>query len=126
MGKDFIGKRVRLQIGGTRDKEEDNAIVGEDVNIEISSDEAAKYDNIIGEKIELRIDADVDTAVQQIISAINSSDGQNKTAITQLCKEILAEQNKQTKGQKLRELISIGAGVASISQFILQLKAMVM
>jgi len=70
----------------------------------------------------LRIDADVDTAVQQIISAINSSDGQNKTAITQLCKEILAEQNKQTKGQKLQELISIGAGIASISQFILQLK----
>lgn len=122
MGKDFIGKRIRLQIGGEPQKDEEDVVIGEDVNVHISSEEAVKYDTIVGEKIELRIGADVDMTIQDIISTINNSGEQNKEVITRLCREILAEQNNQTRGQKIRDLISVGAGIATISQFILQLK----
>ena len=122
MGKDFIGKRVRLQIGGTPTKEEDDAVVGEDINVHISSEEAAKYGTIVGEKIELRIGADVDKTVRDIIATITDSDKKDKELIMRICREILAEQNKRIKGQKIRDLISVGAGIASISQFLLELK----
>ena len=122
MAKDVIGKRVRLQIGGTPTKEEDDAVVGEDINVHISSEEAAKYDSIVGEKVELRIGADVDKTVRDMIATITNSDEKDKELIMRICREILAEQNKQTKGQKIRDLISVGAGIASISQFLLQLK----
>ena len=100
MAKDVIGKRVRLQIGGTPTKEEDDAVVGEDINVHISSEEAAKYDSIVGEKVELRIGADVDKTVRDMIATITNSDEKDKELIMRICREILAEQNKQTKAQK--------------------------
>jgi len=125
MGKDFIGKRIRLQIGGKPVQDDDNAVIGEDVNVHISSEEAAKYDNITAEKLELRIGGDVDTTIQNIISAIQNSDEEKKQTIATVCREILSEQDKQTKARKIRELISVGAGIASIARLLLQLKAII-
>jgi len=122
MGKDFIGKRIRLQIGGNPKKDDDSAVVGEDVNVRISSEEAAKYDNITGEKVEVRIGGDVNTTIQKIMSTIQQSNEKERETITAICREILAEKDKQTKIQKIRQLISIGANIASIAQLVLQLK----
>lgn len=64
MGKDFIGKRIRVKIGGDPPPEDDDAVVGEDITVHVPSEDVGKYDNIVGEKVELTVGSDIDSTVQ--------------------------------------------------------------
>jgi hypothetical protein len=124
MGKDFIGKRVRLTIGNTPPPKDENAITGSDTDIHITPEEAAKYDNITGEKVEVRIGGDPDLIVREIIDTIGSSNEDKKDEIIAICNAILSEHDNQSKTSKIGTMISLGSGISSISQFCLQLKTM--
>ena len=121
MGKDFIGKRVRVQIGGDAPLPDD-AVVGEDILVHVPAEDVGKYDSIIGDKVELTLSGDIDNAVCAIRDAINKSSDARRDQIVAVCEEILAEKDKEKKATKIVTLLSIGAKVAAISQFILQLK----
>jgi len=124
MGKDFIGKRVRLTIGNTPPPKDENVIIGEDTDVHITPEEAAKYQNITGEKVEVRIGGDPDPIVNEILSAIEKTDEADKEKIIAICQEILDENDKEQKTSKIGSLISMGAEIAAIAQFCFQLKTM--
>ena len=121
MGKDFIGKRVRVQIGGDPPLPDD-AVVGEDISVHVPAEDVGKYDTIIGDKIELTFGGGVDNAVRAIRDAMNKSSDAHRNEIVAVCEEILAENDKEKKAAKIDTLLSVGAKVAAIAQFILQLK----
>ena len=121
--KNIIGKRVRVQLGGEPPKDDD-AIVGDDVSVYVSSADAGKYDSITGEKVEVRIGGDVDQIVQEIMSTAQSSQAERRDEIVAICREILAEKDQKSKLDKIATLISIGAGIAKIAQPIIQLQAL--
>ena len=124
MGKDFIGKRVRLTIGKNPPPKDDDVVIGDDTDVHITPEEASKYQNIYGEKVELRIGDETDSIVQDIISTIEKTNEEEKEKIISICKDILKEQDKQVKPQKISTLVAIGSGIASIAQFCIQLKTM--
>ena len=121
MGKDLIGKRVRVQIGGEPPKD-DGSIVGEDTTVHVPSEDVNKYDSIVGEKIELRVGGEIDSAIENILSTIENSQEKRREEIITICKEILAEQDQGMRTEKIGILVSIGSGLASIAKFIIQLK----
>lgn len=123
MGKDIIGKRIRVQIGG-KPPEDDDAIVGEDTTVYVPSEEVYKYDSIIGEKVELRVGGEIDSTVENILSAIEDSREERREEIIAICKEILAEKDRDERIKKTGTLVSIGSGITAIAQFVIQLKAM--
>ena len=120
MKKDLIGKRVRVQIGGEPPKD-DGAIVGEDTMVCVPSEDVNKYDSIVGEKVELRVGGEIDSAIGNILSTIENSQEKRRDEIIKICKEILAEQDQGKKTEKIGTLVSIGSGIASIAQFIIHL-----
>ena len=122
MGKDFIGKRVRVTIGNSPPPKDDNAIIGSDTDIHITPEQAAQYDNIVGEKIEMTIGGDPNPIVSQVIDAISDTNEVKREEIIAICNEILNEDNEESKMNKIGALISIGAGITSIAQFCMQLK----
>jgi len=124
MGKDFIGKRVRLTIGKNPPPKDDDVVIGDDTDVHITPEEASKYQNIYGEKVELRIGDETDSIVQDIISTIEKTNEEEKEKIISICKDILKERDKQVKPQKISTLVAIGSGIASIAQFCIQLKTM--
>jgi len=123
MGKDLIGKRVRVQIGGEPPKDDD-AIVGEDTTVHVRSEDVHKYGSIVGEKVELRVGGEIDSTIKNILSAIENSQEERRDEIITICKEILSEQDQDMRIKKIGTLVSIGSGLAAIAQFIIQLKTM--
>jgi len=122
-GKKLIGKRVRLIIGdGPIPEDEPGTIIGEDNTIKITSEEAKKYETIIGEEVRLTIGNDVNKSIENIIDTLKNSDNPQKEVIIKLSEEILKEKDPQNKKEKIEKLVSIGAGIASISMFIFELK----
>lgn len=124
MRKDFIGKRVRLTIGKNPPPKDDNVVIGDDTDVHITPEEASKFQNIYGEKVELRIGDQTNSIVENIISIIEGTNEEEKGKIVSICKDILEERDKQTKRHKIKNLVAIGSGIASIAQFCLQLKTM--
>ena len=124
MGKDIIGKRVRLRIGGKFPKQDEEAVVAEDITLDVSSEDVDKYDNIIAEKVELVIGDGVDETVKRIMSAMENSDEESRPEILAVCKDILAETDADARARRILTLVEIGAGIASIAQFIIQLRSM--
>ena len=124
MGKDFIGKRVRLTIGKNPPPKDDGVVIGDDTDVHITPEEASKYQNIYGEKVELRIGDQTNSIVENIISIIKGTNEEEKGKIVSICKDILKEKDKQTKRHKIKNLIAMGSGIASIAQFCIQLKTM--
>jgi len=125
MGKEFIGKRIRLQIGGEPTKDDEDKIIGEDVNVHVPAHELRDYSCITGEKVELILGGKVDDVVRNIMSAIQRSAEGQKAAVVSICNDILAEQDATAKAKHIATLVSIGSGIATIAQFILELKRMV-
>lgn len=125
MGKEFIGKRIRLQIGGEPSKDDGDKIIGQDVNVHVPADEIGNYTCITGEKVELVLGGNVDDVVRGIMSTVERSTAEQKAEVVSICKDILAEQDTDAKAKHIATLVSIGSGVATIAQFILQLKSMV-
>ena len=123
MGKHLIGKRVRVQIGGEPPKDDD-AIVGEDTTVHVPSEDVKKYDSIVGAKVELRVGDEIDSTIENILSAIHDSQEKQRDEIIEICKEILAEQDQGMRIKKINTLVSIGSGLAGIGKFIIQLKTM--
>jgi len=121
--KGLVGKRVRLQIGGEPPKEDDE-IVGDDVSVYVSSEDVDKYDSITGEKVEVRIGGDVDQMVREIMSAAQSSQVERRDEIVGICREILEEEDQKSKLDKIATLISMGSGIATITQLIMQLQTL--
>ena len=124
MGKDLIGKRVRVQIGGEPPKD-DGAIVGQDTTVHVPSGDVHKYDSIVGEKVELRVGGEIDSTIENILSTIEDSQEERRDEIIKICKEILTEQDQGMRTEKIGTLVSIGSGLASIAQFIIQIKTMI-
>jgi len=124
MAKKIIGKRITLQIGGEPPKNDDDAIVGQDVTVHVPEKDLGKYDHIVGEQVELRIGEDIDSVVRKVLRAIDPSIGPQKERIALVCREILAEQDKGRKIEKANTLISVGSGIATIAQFLMQLKGL--
>lgn len=118
--KDIIGQRTRVQIGGKPPKEDD-AIVGEDVIVYVSSDAVGEYGSITGKKIEVRVGSDVDEIVQEIMSTVQSSQAERRDEIVAICREILEEENRKSKLDKITTLISATSGIAQIAQLGIQL-----
>ena len=123
MGKEFIGKRIRLQIGGEPTKDDEDKIIGEDVHV--PAHELKNYSCITGEKIELLLGGDVNGVVRDIMSTIERSGETQKADIVSICKQILDEQNTDAKAKRIATLVTICSGIASIAQFVLRLRSMV-
>jgi len=124
MGKrNVIGKRIRVKLGGEPPKEDD-AIVGDDVTVHISSEDLGRYDSIIGEKIEVRAGGDVDQIVQEIMSTAQASQIEKRDEIVPMCREILEEKDQKKKFDKIAALISIASGIAKLAQLIVQLRGL--
>jgi len=123
--KNIIGKRVRLQIGGESPKDNDyDAIIGEDVTVHVPAEDVGKYDSIIGEKVELTIGDDIDQIVQNILQTVQNPKTQRHDEIIAVCKNIIEEKDRDKKLHKISTLIKVGAEIATITQFIIQLKAL--
>ncbi len=125
MGKEFIGKRIRLQIGGEPSKDDGDKIIGQDVSVHVPADEIGNYSCITGEKVELVLGRNVDDVVRDIMSAIERSAEVRKAEVVSICKDTLAERDAIAKAKDIATLVSIGSGIATIAQFILQLKSTV-
>ncbi len=125
MGKEFIGKRVRLQIGGEPTKDDKNKVIGQDTNVYVSANDLKNYDSIIGEKVELVIGGDVDKVVNDIMTTIKQSEEEKKAEIISICQKIITEKNANAKAKLVGTLIDTGSKIATIGSFILQLKSMV-
>jgi len=112
---DLIGKRIRVVVGDKipEDKHK-NAIIGDDNLVHVTSKEAKNYDNIIGEKIEVSI-GDIDKNVKEIVEKIEKIEHPKKEEIVSLAKEILKEQNKQNKNDKIRKLIEITKNISIVA-----------
>jgi len=121
--KSLVGKRVRLQIGGEPPKEDDE-IVGDDVSVYVSSEDVDRYDSITAEKVEVRIGGDVDQIVREIMSTTQSSQVERRDEIVGMCREILEEEDQKSKLDKIATLISMGSGIATITQLIMQLQTL--
>ena len=125
MSKKLIGKRVRLHIGNKPPEDDDpDTIIGEDTTVHVTPDELHKYDKIVGEEVTLMI-GDINEPIQKIIQTIDNSDEPQKDEIIKLCREIITEENKKTKSEKIQSLISISSGIISIATFVTDLKAKV-
>lgn len=124
MARKIIGKQVRVQIGGELPKNDDDAIVGQDVTVHVPEKDLGKYDHIVGEQVELRVGGDIDSVVTKVLRTIEASIAPQKEQIALVCREILAEQDQRRKTEKANTLISIGSGVATIAQFLMQLKGL--
>lgn len=123
--KHIIGKRVRVQIGGEPPEEEENdAVVGDDVSVHVSAEDVGKYGSIVGERVELKIGSDIDQIIHNIMSTIQDSQIQRRDEIEAICREILEEKDQNRKLDKIAKLISMGAGIAKIAQFIMQIQAL--
>jgi len=117
---DIIGKRIRVQIGGNPPEPDNNVIIGDDTLLHVSSSEASKYRNIVGEKIEVVV-SNPDSIVRQIHDAIQKDSHPLKEKIAAECKEILRERDITIKRSLIQALINNAANIASISSFIIQL-----
>jgi hypothetical protein len=124
MGKRIIGKRVRVQLGG-QPPEDDDAIVGDDVSVYVPSEDLGKYDSITGERVEISIRGDLDQLVQDMMATVQNLHFQERDEIVAICREILEEKDQKSKVGKVATLISVGAGIAEIAQFVIQLRAFV-
>jgi predicted nucleic acid-binding Zn ribbon protein len=124
MAKKIIGKRITLQIGGEPPKKDDDAIVGQDVTVHVPEKDLGKYNHIVGEQVELRIVGDIDSVVTKVLRTIDASIAPQKEKIASVCREILSEQDQRRKIEKANMLISMGSGVATIAQFLMQLKGL--
>lgn len=125
MAKEFIGKRVRVQIGGEPPKDDGNAIVGQDITVHVPESELGKYDSIVGEKIEVRVGGDIDSLVQQILAAAQSTQAPRREEIVIICRQILKEKDHSKKLDRANALVSITSGVATLAQFVMQLKTLI-
>ena len=122
MAKNLIGKRVRVQIGGNPPKDDDSdTIIGQDTTVYVPESEMHKYDKIVGEEISVTI-GEEDKLINQIIAALQESNEPKKEEIIRISKDILKEPDKNNKLNRIKNLISIGAGVATIATFIMDLK----
>ena len=123
MTKKLIGKRVRVQIGGTPPQDDnEDTIIGEDTTVHVPNDELHKYGKIIGEEVTLTV-GNIDEPIQKILQVMQNSNETEKEKIIELSKEIINESNKNVKLEKAKSLISIASGITSISMFIIDLKS---
>lgn len=88
----------------------------------VPAEDVRKYDSIVGEKVELTVGGDLDKAVRAIRDAMSESSDARRDEIVALCDDILAEKHKEKKAARANTLLSVGAKVAAIAQFILQLQ----
>ena|GEM_PF-2759914 len=121
MGKNLIGKRVRLKIGGDP-LPPDDAIVGEDITVHVPAKDVGKYNSIVGAKAELIVSREVDNAIRAIRNTMSGSNHAERDEIVAICEEILAEKDKEKTMTRITTLLSVGAKIASIAQFVLQLQ----
>lgn len=121
MVKKFIGKRVRLVLGGDVPVDQPDTIIGQDTTVHVPSGDLHKYDKIVGEEVSLRI-GDLNQDLQKIVDTLESSEEPNKKEIIRVSKEIMKESNKQTKIEKAKTLISLASGISSIALTIIDIK----
>lgn len=121
MAKNFIGKRVRLVLGGDIPADDPDTVIGQDTTVHVPSNDLNKYDKIVGEEVSLRV-GDINQDLQTVINTIQNTDELEKDEIIRVSREIINESNKDKKIEKVNMLISITAGITSIASTIVDIK----
>lgn len=112
-------------MGGKQPKNNPDEIVGSEIIVHVSEEDAKKYDRIVGEEVNLIIGTDVDSQVRLILEKINRTTSPKKKEIVEYCQCILNEQNEESKLLWVRKLIEFGADVAQISSLVIQLATII-
>jgi hypothetical protein len=110
------GKQIAKNKGRIINRVEDGRLNQENL------DQSAE-DN--GEIINEVLGNSIDNQIRIILENINKSNEPEKEKIEQLCKNILLEKKKESKIFWIKQLISVGSNIASISSFILQLSTLI-
>ena len=123
--KNVYGMRVAVTVGDTpkADTDED-AIVGADINVHVSPDQLQEGGSVTGLGVSVSVGDDPDDLLRQIIAVLQSTDDPRRAQVIDLACTAIAEDNKTTKWQTIRQIITIGADIAQIASLALTLAQM--
>ena len=123
--KILIGRKTVVSICGEPPKSNPNEIVGTETIVHVSENELGNYDRIIGEASILYIGSPIDEHVRLILETMQKVDSDKKQEIIDVCQKILNAKQNDEKFKWVGQLISIGANIAQIASFIVQLEQMI-
>jgi hypothetical protein len=118
-------ERELIQIGGNQTARGEGKITNRVGDGKLYQENLGQLAEDKGEIINEVINDGIDDQVRKILENINASNEPEKEKIEQLCKNILSTKNKEDKFSWLKQLVSVGSGIASISNFVLQLSTLI-
>lgn len=123
--RSIIGRKVTVSIGGEPPKSNPNEIVGTETIVHVSENEVGNCDRIVGEETILCIGSTIDDQAKFILEAIQKVDSDKKHEIIDACQKILNSKQNDEKLKLAWQLITVGANIAQIASFLLQLKQII-